>query len=76
MCGRGGVAGDVTVSILAGLRGKYRQAVAARTGEWSMGSSTSSGEADRKARSLEAENKELQARIDALEKEGRSARRG
>ena len=27
----------------AGLRGKYRQAVAARNGEWSTGSSTSSG---------------------------------
>ena len=40
----------------------------AQAGEWSPGSSTSSGEEDRKARSLEAENKEHRARIDALEK--------
>ena len=45
--------------ILAGLRGKHRQAVAARSGEWSAGSTTSSGEEDGKTRSLEAENKEL-----------------
>ena len=58
-------------NIPAGLQGKYRQAVAAKSGEWSTGSSTSSGEEDRKTRSLEAENKELRARIDALEmKEG------
>ena len=36
-------------NIPAGLCGKYRQAVAARTGEWSTGSSTSSGEEDKKA---------------------------
>ena len=53
----------------AGLQGKYRQAVAAKSGEWSTGSSTSSGEEDRKTWSLEAENKELRARIDAMEKE-------
>ena len=34
--------------IPAGLRGKYRQAVAARSGEWSTGSATSSGEEDRR----------------------------
>ena len=51
--------------ILAGLRGKHRQA-----GEWSTDSTTSSGEGDRKTRSLEAENKELRATIDALEKKG------
>ena len=45
--------------IPAGLRGKYRQAIAAKSGEWSTGSATSSGEEDRKTRSLEAENKEL-----------------
>ena len=49
-------------NIPAGLRGKYRQAVAARTGEWSTGSSTSSGEVDGKSKSLEAENKELRAK--------------
>ena len=56
--------------IPAALRGKHRQAVAARSREWSMGSTTSSEEEDRKTRSLEAENKELRARIDALEKNG------
>ena len=55
--------------IPAGLRGKYRQAIAARTGEWSTGSSTSRGEEDRKSKSLEAENQELRARIEVLEKE-------
>ena len=58
-------------NIPAGLQGKYRQAVAAKWGEWSTGSSTSSGEEDRKTRSLEAENKELRARIDAMEKKER-----
>ena len=51
--------------IPAGLRGKYRQATAGRTGEWSTGSSTSSGEEDRKSKSLEAENKELRTRTEA-----------
>ena len=41
--------------IPAGLHGKYRQAVATKSGEWSRGSSTSSGEEDRKTRSLEAQ---------------------
>ena len=64
-------------NILVGLQGKYRQAVVAKSGERSTGSSTSSGEEDRKARSLEAENKELRARIDALEKkEGVQGGRG
>ena len=53
--------------IPAGLHKKKRQAVAAKAGEWSTRSSSSSGEEDRKARSLEAENKELRARIDAME---------
>ena len=55
-------------NIPTGLQEKYRQAVAAKSGEWSAGSSTSSGEEDRKIRSLEAENQELRARIDAMEK--------
>ena len=55
-------------NIPAGLHEKYGQAVAAKSGEWSTGSSASSGEEDGKARSLEAENKELTARIDAMEK--------
>ena len=50
-------------NIPAALYGKYGQAVAAK-GEWSTGSSRSSGEEERKARSLEAENEELRARID------------
>ena len=57
-------------NIPAELQGKYRQAVAAKSGEWSTGPSTSTGEEDRKDRSLEAKNKELRGRIDALEKEG------
>ena len=48
-----------------------RQAVAARTGDWSTGSSTSSGKEDRKPKNLEAEIKELRARLEVLEKEGR-----
>ena len=54
-------------NILAGPYGKYKQAVAAK-GEWSTGSSGSSGEEERNARSLEAENIELGARIDAMGK--------
>ena len=38
---------------------------------WFTGSSTSSGEEDRKSKSLEAENKDLRARLEALgRKEG------
>ena len=51
-------------NIPQGLRGTYRQAVAARTGEWSTGSSTSSGEEDKKAKSQEAEMKALHAQIE------------
>ena len=61
--------------IPAGLRGKYRQAIAARTGDWSTGSST--WEEDGKSKSLEAENQELQPRLEALEKkEGEGAQGG
>ena len=45
-------------------RCRRRQAVAARTGKWSTGSSTSSGEEDRKSKSQEAEIKELRAQIE------------
>ena len=45
-----------------------RRSRQSRESEWSTGSSTSSGEEDRKTRSLEAENKELSARVDAMEK--------
>ena len=44
------------------------QAVAARNGEWSTGSSTSRGEEDRRTKSLEAENKER--------KEGKESKEG
>ena len=54
--------------IPAVLRGKYRQAFAARNGEWSTGSPTSSGEEGKRNKSFEAENKELRARLEALEK--------
>ena len=61
--------------IPAGLRGKYRQATAARTGEWSTGSWTSSREEDRKSNNL-AEREELWARIEALENKGGEGAQG
>ena len=60
--------------ILAGLRGKYRQAIAGRTGEWSAVSLTSSREEDRKSKSLEAGNNELRARLE--EKKGGEGAQG
>ena len=62
------VAGDVIITSRCRCTGKYKQAIAAKSGDWSTGSSGSSGEEDREARSLEAENKELGARIDAMGK--------
>ena len=53
-------------NILASLHRKFEQAIAAKSGDWSTGSSGSSGEEERKARSLEAENQELRARIEAV----------
>ena len=50
--------------IPAGLRGKYRQAIAASTGEWSTGSSTSSGEEDRKSKSFIQERKLHEGRVE------------
>ena len=76
LCGRGGRGRPCYNDIPTGLREKYRKAVAARTGEWSTGSSTSSGEEERKNKSLEVENKELRARLEALEKEGEAVPRG
>ena len=64
-------------NIPAGLRGKYRQVVAARTGESSTGSSTSSGEETRKAKSQEAKIKELRAKLEHYEKkDGEGAQGG
>ena len=60
--------------IPAGLRGKHRQAIAGRTGEWSAVSSTSSQEEDRKSKSLEAGNNELRARLE--EKKGGEGAQG
>ena len=58
-------------NIPASLHRKYEQAIAAKSRDWSTGSSGSSGEEERKARSLEAENQELRARIEAMgKKEG------
>ena len=51
--------------IPAGLRGK---AIAARTGRWSTGCSTSSGDEGGKSKSLESENKWIRARLEALPK--------
>ena len=63
--------------IPAGLCGNHRQAVAARTVERSTGSSTSSGEEDRKAKSQEAEIKELRAELEHYEKkDGEGAQKG
>ena len=59
--------------IPAGLRGKYRQAVAAKSGEGSTGSSTSSGEEDKKLKSQDAEIKELRAQVDRLRRQGKEA---
>ena len=61
--------------ILAGLRGKYRQAIAGRTGEWSAVSLTSSREEERKSKSLEAGNNELRARLEDLEERRRRSPR-
>ena len=55
MCGRGGVAGDVTVTSRRGCKGSTGRRSLQKSGECSTGSSTSSGEEDRKARSLESE---------------------
>ena len=58
-------------NIPASLYGNPKQAIAAKSGDWSTGSSGSSGEGERKARSLDAENEDLGARIDAMgKKEG------
>ena len=62
MCGRGGVAGGVTITSWRDCTGSTgRRSLQTKVGEWSAGSSASSEEEDRKARSLEAENKELRA---------------
>ena len=54
--------------ILAGLRGKYRQAIARRTGEWSAVPSTSSWRKMESPGSLEEGHKEFRARLETLKK--------
>ena len=77
MCGQGGVAGGATTTFRRCCVGSTgRQAVAARYGEWSTGSSKSSGEEARRNKGWEAENKELRARIEALEKKGGEGAQG
>ena len=51
-------------NIATGLRGTYGQAVAARTGEWSTGSSSSDGEEVQKSRSREAQTEELRTQVE------------
>ena len=56
-------------NIPAGLHGKYKQAVAAKTGDWSTGRSSSSGEEDKRSRSQEAEIKELPEHVEWFRKQ-------
>ena len=53
MCGRGGVAGDVTVTSRRGCTGSTGMRLLKKSGEWSTGSSASSRE-ERKSKSQEA----------------------
>ena len=62
-------------NIPAGLLGKKRQAIAAKSGEWSAGSSASSGEEDRKARAMEAEKGLMPWKRKEECKEGRGIRK-
>ena len=76
MCGRSGVAGAVTVTSLQGCAGSTGRR-SPRGRESGLHPLQRRAGRKTKTRSLEAENKELRARIDALEKKGgrRSARR-
>ena len=54
-----------------GWHGECKQAIAAKWGDWSTGSSSSRGEEEIKAQRLETENQEFGARLDGLgKKEG------
>ena len=75
MCGRGGIAGDVTLTSRRGCKGSTGRRSLQSQESGLQGSSASSGEEDRTTRSLEAANKELRARIDATEKKEGVARR-
>ena len=67
MCGRGGVAGAALMTsqqvCVGSTGGRLPQGL--ENGLW-----TSSEEEDKKSKKMEAENMELRARIEALEKEG------
>ena len=67
MCGRGGVAGAALMTsqqvCVGSTGGRLPQGL-------ENGLSTSSGEEDKKSKKMEAENMELRARIEALEKKG------
>ena len=69
VCGRDGGEGVVATTSRQDGGGKYRQAVAARTGEGSTGPSSSSGEEDKKYTSQEAEIKELRAQVERFRRE-------
>ena len=75
MCGQGGVAG---AAIPAELQGKYRQAIAASTGERMVyGLLNVEWRGRQEEQKLGAEKKELRARIEALEwKEGEGVQGG
>ena len=72
MCGRGDVAGDATTTSRQGCVGSTCRWVAAKSGEGSTGSSTSSGEEDQK----DAEIKELRAQIEQCRKQSGEAEEG
>ena len=54
--------------IPAGLRGKYRQPIAARNREWSTGSSSTSGDEERRNKKCGGRGQGVRARLEALEK--------
>ena len=63
-------------NIPAGLRGKYRQAVAVKSGEGSTGSSTSSGEEDKKTLRLRSFGPKLSiigSRLEEKSKQGKAS---
>ena len=56
-------------NILAGLRRRYKQAVAAKIGDWSTGCSSSSGQEDEKSKSQEGQIKELREQVEWFRKQ-------
>ena len=68
MFGRDDAPGDATMTSQRGCVGSTGRRLPQGMESGLRGSSTSSREEDRRTKSLEAENKELRARIEALEK--------